>query len=93
MIKDTKFQRGPEIYSDHYIVSSEITDGTKQDTEKDARNKSKPCHKLQEKEQAEKYKGYVEQKIEQAKEQQEQMGIEEVWQTFKTILQEGTRKI
>jgi hypothetical protein len=99
MIKDAKVQRGPEIYSDHYMLVAKIADGTKQDTEKRARNKLKPCHeatktyKLQEKEQAEKYKEYVEQKIEQTKEEQEQMGIEEAWQTFKTILQEGARKV
>jgi hypothetical protein len=99
MIKDAKVQRGPEIYSDHYMLVAKIADGTKQDTEKRARNKSKPCHeatktyKLQEKEQAEKYKEYVEEKIEQTKEKQEQMGIEEAWQTFKTILQEGARKV
>jgi hypothetical protein len=99
MIKDAKVQRGPEIYSDHYMLVAKIADGTKQDTEKRAKNKSKPCHeatktyKLQEKEQAEKYKEYVEQKIEQTKEEQEQMGIEEAWQTFKTILQEGARKV
>jgi hypothetical protein len=85
MIKDAKVQRGPEIYSDHYMLVAKIADGTKQDTEKRASNKSKPCHeatktyKLQEKEQAEKYKEYVEQKIEQTKEEQEQMGIEEAW--------------
>jgi hypothetical protein len=72
------------------MLVAKIADGTKQDTEKRAKNKSKPCHeatktyKLQEKEQAEKYKEYVE---------QEQMGIEEAWQTFKTILQEGARKV
>jgi hypothetical protein len=99
MIKDAKVQRGPEIYSDHYMLVAKIADGTKQDTEKRAKNKSKSCHeatktyKLQEKEQAEKYKEYVEQKIEQTKEEQEQMGIEEAWQTFKTILQEGARKV
>jgi hypothetical protein len=47
------------------MLVAKIADGTKQDTEKRARNKSKPCHeatktyKLQEKEQAEKYKEYV----------------------------------
>jgi hypothetical protein len=28
MIKDTKVQRGSEIYSDHYMLVAKITDGT-----------------------------------------------------------------
>lgn len=91
-ILDVKVRRGPEIYSDHYLVVAKVRIDTerqengKAKTHFDKANEAIKTYKLQETVIANKFKEVIEGKLEKETKQQEDVDLEQLWCQFKEII-------
>lgn len=90
-IRDVKVRRGPEIYSDHYLVVAKVRLGIEsQENHKRIYhkkvNETIKTYKLQETEIANKFSDDIQSKIEREIGHWETMNLEQLWQYFKEIV-------
>lgn len=98
IVLDTKVRRGPEIGSDHYVVTAKIKDenNTSKNEEKTKRKIEHEClrtHRLADKDIAKLYKMETDKRFEEVYNKREDITIELLWKRFKDIVIESTRKI
>lgn len=95
-IKDVRARRGPELYTDHYMVLAKVNRKTNRGNEFEIKEKIKEftsirTYKLRNAEIAKRYQDIVESKMEELKLDTND-GIEECWKNFKKILLESARE-
>jgi hypothetical protein len=95
-IRDVRIMRGPEIYSDHYMLVAKIKKGKKENTNVHLDKKTEieyetiKSYKLRENNIAKKYKELIKCKVE--KQNTTNKGVEELWRTLKEIIIESARE-